>query len=208
MIAAAFSSASAATIVYDFDDNDGVVDTNDFGLGVTAGDFAVPTGAGGGAIQNLRAEGGVRNDGSVVMSFAVTIPSTTTVDLAQLTFDAGFNQTFSAGNAITDPTWTLTIDNGGTGIPTSGISTDIPAGNVEHVEDSFVVSLSGLTGLSDTTVNFSFAFTTNPQLNNSLARAHTLDNVVLTGTSAAVPEPSSATLLGLGGLALILRRRK
>jgi hypothetical protein len=37
-------------------------------------------------------------------------------------------------------------------------------------------------------------------------RGYKLDNVLFTGT--AVPEPSSAALLGLGGLALILRRRK
>jgi hypothetical protein len=37
-----------------------------------------------------------------------------------------------------------------------------------------------------------------------LARTDTADTVTLT----AVPEPSSAALLGLGGLTLILRRRK
>ncbi|WP_435892613.1 PEP-CTERM sorting domain-containing protein [Oceaniferula spumae] len=43
--------------------------------------------------------------------------------------------------------------------------------------------------------------------NNSTSSSATfVDNVVLTGV--AVPEPSSAALLGLGGLALILRRRK
>jgi len=35
-----------------------------------------------------------------------------------------------------------------------------------------------------------------------------IDNLSLNGTVTAVPEPSSAALLGLGGLALILRRRK
>ncbi len=35
-----------------------------------------------------------------------------------------------------------------------------------------------------------------------------IDDVTVTATTAAVPEPSSAALLGLGGLALILRRRK
>jgi len=35
-----------------------------------------------------------------------------------------------------------------------------------------------------------------------------VDNVFLDVTSAPVPEPSSAALLGLGGIALILRRRK
>ncbi|MGJ8673192.1 PEP-CTERM sorting domain-containing protein [Rubritalea sp.] len=35
-----------------------------------------------------------------------------------------------------------------------------------------------------------------------------IDNVIVNGDVVAVPEPSSASLLGLGGLALILRRRK
>lgn len=35
-----------------------------------------------------------------------------------------------------------------------------------------------------------------------------VDNLVLDATAAAVPEPSSAALLGLAGLGLILRRRK
>jgi len=34
------------------------------------------------------------------------------------------------------------------------------------------------------------------------------DDITLNGTTVAVPEPSSAALLGLGGLALIMRRRK
>ncbi|WP_435892612.1 PEP-CTERM sorting domain-containing protein [Oceaniferula spumae] len=42
--------------------------------------------------------------------------------------------------------------------------------------------------------------------NNDTSSATFVDNVVLTGD--AVPEPSSVALLGLGGLALILRRRK
>lgn len=36
----------------------------------------------------------------------------------------------------------------------------------------------------------------------------TADNFILSGEVVAVPEPSSTALLGLGGLALILRRRK
>jgi hypothetical protein len=35
-----------------------------------------------------------------------------------------------------------------------------------------------------------------------------LDDLVLGGTAVAVPEPTTTALLGLGGLALILRRRR
>ena len=52
-----------------------------------------------------------------------------------------------------------------------------------------------LTGLEDTSVNFARLKRSDIQLN--------IDYDVV-----AVPEPSSAALLGLGGLALILRRRK
>jgi len=37
---------------------------------------------------------------------------------------------------------------------------------------------------------------------------HRIDNVILNGTISVVPEPSSVALLGLGGLALMLRRKR
>lgn len=37
---------------------------------------------------------------------------------------------------------------------------------------------------------------------------HRIDNVILNGTIAAVPEPSSTALLGLGALAIALRRKR
>ena len=43
---------------------------------------------------------------------------------------------------------------------------------------------------------------------NNNAYIHRIDNVTLNGVVAAVPEPSSTALLGLGGLALMLRRKR
>ena len=43
---------------------------------------------------------------------------------------------------------------------------------------------------------------------NNGAYIHRIDNVTLNGVVAAVPEPSSTALLGLGGLALMLRRKR
>lgn len=43
---------------------------------------------------------------------------------------------------------------------------------------------------------------------NSSAYVHRIDNVTLNGTVAVVPEPSSTALLGLGGLAVLLRRKR
>lgn len=48
---------------------------------------------------------------------------------------------------------------------------------------------------------------TNPAAGTSGSDAFNVDNIIVTDVTA-VPEPSSAALLGLGGLALILRRRK
>lgn len=44
--------------------------------------------------------------------------------------------------------------------------------------------------------------------NQTGSAPYEIDNFVLDGTIIAVPEPSSAALLGLGGLSLILRRRR
>ena len=43
---------------------------------------------------------------------------------------------------------------------------------------------------------------------NSNGYVHRIDNVTLNGTVAVVPEPSTTALLGLGGLAVLLRRKR
>ena len=43
---------------------------------------------------------------------------------------------------------------------------------------------------------------------NTSAYVHRIDNVTLNGIVAVVPEPSSTALLGLGGLAVLLRRKR
>ncbi|MGJ8657748.1 MAG: PEP-CTERM sorting domain-containing protein [Akkermansiaceae bacterium] len=51
-------------------------------------------------------------------------------------------------------------------------------------------------------------FLVGTQNSSSVTRAWEFDNISISGTTIPVPEPSSTALLGLGGLALILRRRK
>lgn len=65
--------------------------------------------------------------------------------------------------------------------------------------------LSGPTFQGITSATFTFA---NFDNTNSGSSTNRWDNIVINGEVVAVPEPSSIALLGLGGLALILRRRK
>ncbi len=196
------SSINAATIAYDFDDADGVVDSNNF-TDVSAEDWII-TSAGGTAFQNGRAEGGQRDtsNGPGTQSFTIVIGAAVTADFTSLSFERGFNETIHPNT--NDPAWVLTMSTGSADVMSGVLPTVVAIGYTSSFEN---LTLSGLTGLTDTTVTFTFDFT-DPAKSNSLARADTMDNVVLTGTFAAVPEPSSTALLGLGGLALIMRRRK
>lgn len=69
------------------------------------------------------------------------------------------------------------------------------------------VSLAGTAfqNLTDETVEFRFLLGDD---SGATSRIHVLDNIKLNGTVTAIPEPTTAALLGLGGFALILRRRK
>lgn len=213
LIAAMCGTASAATIQFNFDDNDGVVDSNDFGSGVTVSDWMITHDASGssdflgsshGGPTDGMARGGARKSaiGGLFMSFTVTIDAATTVDLSNLAWDNGMD----TNGATMTPLWSLAIDNGGSATPASGFNADITAAG--FFEENKATALSSLTGLNDTTVTFTFDLTQEERQNSVTQIAHTMDNVVLTGSVSAVPEPSSTALLGLGGLALILRRRK
>ncbi|MFC5051552.1 PEP-CTERM sorting domain-containing protein [Rubritalea spongiae] len=76
---------------------------------------------------------------------------------------------------------------------------------------------------NDVTVNYNHAFTPGENLSglsngdsfvfkfgmrDNTSGSMTADNFILSGEVVAVPEPSSTALLGLGGIAVILRRRR
>ena len=77
---------------------------------------------------------------------------------------------------------------------------------------NFLDSASTLTFTSETVAAFTAEHLGKIKVNGAAAVIGTNINVVSDGGSGsivtAIPEPSSAALLGLGGLALILRRRK
>jgi hypothetical protein len=180
------------------------VETNTFGSGVTIGNFTLNASSMSSAFQRDRAEQGVRS-GTSSMEFTITIDDTVTIDLTQLDFTWGFlNDT--APNGIT-PDYVLTFSQG-SGTNASGA---LPTFNSVDEQSTVVSStLSGLTGLSDTSVTFTWTFGSAEFRNYGLSdpsgtnRAHFLDDITLTG----VPEPSTTALLAVGLLAMLGFRRQ
>ncbi|MFC5049898.1 PEP-CTERM sorting domain-containing protein [Rubritalea spongiae] len=122
--------------------------------------------------------------------------STNADDLVGLTFDiaglsAGSYQLVVYGAAYSsDYSFSASLDNGG-------------------ASDSVTGGSSSLQFTVDFTVTAGQTLTVDYFQTSDNATGHEHDNVSIQAiTLAAVPEPSSTALLGLGGLALILRRRK
>lgn len=145
-----------------------------------------------------------------------------------LTFD--LIQSASVGNITNDGTAGVGVSaNNSTGVNGADVLT-ISFGNATVAlgggsGDSYIASLVGFTGASidlrnsptysigDATglTGTTATFTSTPSfdLETTSGTGNTrLTNVAFSVSVTAVPEPSSAALLGLGGLALILRRRK
>lgn len=205
------ASSQAANIVYDFNDNDAVVDLNEFaGDGVTAGD--IDTTEGGinstAGVDEQRWQRKLGDEGTATMSFEVTIPSSVTLDLTELSFVDGIDS--GQGTNDTFSQWDLSITTG-SGTPDSG-TRSLTTGSSGVTSGSNTVALSGLTGLTDTSVTFTWTVNYGtvdgdpPTGGNNNNRHAFLDDVTLTGT--VIPEPSAALLGALGLLALLRRRRR
>lgn len=82
----------------------------------------------------------------------------------------------------------------------------LTGGTIQSQDTAFSFDISSLGALADDqAVTFALAISTDR--NNQFGLGNGFDNLEVSGITA-VPEPSSAALLGLGGLGLILRRRK
>lgn len=199
------SSASAATIVYDFTGNSAAVTTNDLsGDGVTAGNIATVANSGQAGVAENRWQRKLTDSNTDTMSFTVTIPADVIVNFSELSFIDGIDSGTGSNNTFSQ--WDLSISIG-SGSPNSG--TEFVAGT-GFSQSANTVTLSGLTGLSGTDVTFTWAVNYGVTSdfsgsgNNNVRHAF-LDDVTLTGS--VIPEPTTALLGSLGMLALLRRRR-
>ena len=174
--------ASAGSLVFDFNDADGVVDANTIDASITAGDVTLTSG-GGTAFQNNRAELAVRAPNPTA-TWTVTVPAGTTLNLTTLSFAHGFNETSHSNNLT--PAWTLSVSTG-SGTPATNASATVTSTGFTSQQET--VTLNGLTGLTNTTVTFTLTFSSTENRNNSLARAHTIDNLTMIGTATSAPVP-------------------
>lgn len=137
-----------------------------------------------------------KNDGANAEGFDVTISLLSAdagVDTSSIQFS--FDQLgVRALGASADFTWSSSA--------TAAATTNATGDNLQTLDSSTYGSISttAYTGSWSMGTNGHFI-----QLSNSVAGSNGIE---MTATFNAVPEPSSTALLGLGGLALILRRRK
>jgi len=134
------------------------------------------------------------------LTFTITPTGGDTLDLTSITFDL-INR--SGGAGILATVYSSVIDGTIDNVVTDQIgnyTTGGGAGSWEPV--SF--DLSSHTGITGTT-EFRIEFFTG---GNDGAHYNDIDNIIINANIILVPEPSSTALLGLGGIALILRRRR
>ncbi len=147
--------------------------------------------------------------------FTITIPSGVTLSIDSLDFDWGFAQSGSPTTSTAPKLDLVSTATGGTILETDNFTIDANEDPDIFNADSagalkgYNTDLSGyasLQNLSDTTVTFLFALDEHSR--EATTRRHVIDNVILIGSVAVIPEPSSLVLMGLSLLALTVLRRK
>ncbi len=190
--AMALSTANAdMVIIYDFADNTAEATTNEFedqDLGVIAGDIQTSNTHGGHTgIDRERWQRKLLDGSPTTMSFTITIPAGVTIDLTELSFDYGMDS--RQGSNDTYGQWELTISQGSASTDSWGPVLLEGTSSNDYWDDHATVTLSGLTELTDTEIEFSFEvnygvtsdFSGGGNNNN---RNAFLDNVTLTGSDA------------------------
>jgi hypothetical protein len=219
-------SANAATVlaIEDFETPD------DFGVWTnTAGNalyynFAETDQPSGDLTTNFSAPGGegavdLRKSGGTITSPALTLDTYNSPDLT-----INLDYTIFNGSSTRRAYWQISVDGGsnwfGLGLTQTGggVSNLISSGaSVTITEGVSGVSLGGTlksgnasgvstydgSAFSDNTL---IRFTNGGSAGADLRQFY--DNIEVTSTVVVIPEPSSTALLGLGGLALILRKRR
>lgn len=215
----AFPSANAAVVISNFQFTSGSSASTDAEANTTTSDITFGGGIVGAAFTGDRLEidgadttaqdttntlvaqlnNAITNE--MYFTFTVTIPNTQTVNLTDLTFNYGTDNTtndfvYFATGSFTDKTGFATADDSLSDIFVNG---ETRASAPIAADLSSITSLQNLT---NTTVEFRLYVSDG---SNSATRIHLFDDVSLSGT--VVPEPSTALLGGVGMLALLRRRR-
>jgi hypothetical protein len=139
--------------------------------------------------------------------FTVTADVGQTLNLTSLVFDFGAS-TQTNGNFAYNLTTYIQSSVGGLGSSDPSLASRSFTRPGNSTGSLTTVTAIDLTGASFQGLNsITFEFSVGDDLNNTNSIAR-FDNFALEGSVAAIPEPSSTALLGLGGLALILRRRR
>ena len=208
-------SASAAVLaVYAFNSASPSATSSD--ANVTAGDVTVGPGFTGGFSSSGNAFARSTGTSGSTVSFAnastandyfsVTIGPNSgyNMNLDSLTFDYGYSSVVNTGGDLR--AYVTTSDDSHAAFESFFTTTATDGTNTITFPISANVDLTGAEFQSISS-DIEFRIYLSDAYNNNDV-IHRIDNVTLNGTVAAVPEPSSAALLGLGSLALILRRRR
>ena len=129
--------------------------------------------------------------------YSLTFTTDTSWDLGNLSVIAGHTNNSGSQNQSFASDLTYSLSGGSLGAPVTLTKLQVDYNGVDYIDSVF--------DLSGTTIDAGVYTLSVTENNMGGGGAYAIYNGV---TLTAVPEPSSTALLGLGGLALILRRRK
>lgn len=157
---------------------------------LSGGSLRYENGGGAAGELNLKNFHITTGDGRGLFTFTLTADAGQTIDVTDLTMSTYRN----GSGAPTQLQWHVSVD-GGT---EEEFGTEQVGQTGGFDTDTFTESITGAS-----TVQFTF------RLDNATGNGNIhFNDIQVNGAVSVVPEPSSAALLGLGGLALILHRRK